>query len=476
MAGLLPTFEFTAAIGLYRKQAEFVCNPGVFSLFVGGVGSGKTVALTARVLFKMLANPGVRGALLGRTGRDLDGVLVPALMAHLQALQDHTGINWIRDYNKGRGEITLINGASVLCRPYTMVNKLAGLSLGWIAADEIAWSSVDEDRLWQVVTGRVRVHCPSPSIDFATSPNGNRGIVAKFVDAQQRGDTRYWISTATSLDNPFLPATYLDSLTTMSKRAYAQEVLGKILRPLSGVYDLTADHFLDWDWRKYPKLPFVAGWDIGGDGHHYCILFQVVTEPLVAPDGRHLLPGTWIACDELVGDEMPRNQYRQRLLAWLREHGAHRLPYIIFDRAIPNEGTALQGQLTDTWVRSLDQKHDQYIENGIEMVRDQLDPLSTRPWILFANSLPKSDPPVGKTAGIVPAMRNYRYQLDINRNPTSKPLKDNQNDHACDGLRMAVIGTKEYADVHGGVTLAQRNLGPTGDHPDGKNGQLVAHY
>lgn len=431
MATSVPTFEFTKAIGLYRKQAEFVTNPGMFSLFVGGVGSGKSVALTARVLYKMLANPGVRGALLGRTGKDLDSVLLPALLEHLQHFQDHTGINWVRDYNKGRGEITLINGASVLCRPYTQVNKLAGLTLGWVAADEIAWSSVDEDRLWQVLTGRMRAHCPSPSLDFATSPNGNRGIVAKFVDAQRRGDSRYWITTATSLDNPFLPETYLAGLETMSKRAYAQEVLGKVLRPLSGVYDLTPEHFLDWNWRQYPHFPFVGGWDIGGDNHHACVLFQVVTEPTIAPDGRELAPGTWIACDELIGDEMPRNAYRSKLLGWLREHGAHRIPYLFFDRAVPNEGSILQGQLQDSWIKSLDHKHEQYVENGIELVRDGLDPIDHSPWILFSNSLNKLDPPQGKTAGVVSGMRNYRYMLDVNRNPTNKPLKDNTNDHAC---------------------------------------------
>ena len=262
----------------------------------------------------------------------------------------------------------------------------------------------------------------------------------------------------------------------MSKRAYAQEVLGKILRPLSGVYDLGPQHFIDWDWREHPQLPLVGGWDIGGDGHHYFILFQVLVDTMLHRDGRELRAGTWIACDEQVGDEMPRARFRTSTLKWLIEHGARNVRYIVYDRAVPNEGQALQGQLPDTWVKALDQKHDQYITNGIEMVRDQLDPVNTPPRILFANCLNKVDPAQGKTASIIPAMRNYRYQLDINRNPTTTPLKDNTNDHACDALRMAVVGTKDAAEILGGVVLSQRNLGPTGEHADGRSGNLIPHF
>jgi len=63
--------DLQAAWGLYDRQARFVSGNALFSLFLGGVGSGKSHALTCWVLRRALANPNGIGALLGRTSIDL---------------------------------------------------------------------------------------------------------------------------------------------------------------------------------------------------------------------------------------------------------------------------------------------------------------------------------------------------------------------------------------------------------------------
>jgi hypothetical protein len=440
---------------LYDRQARFAYNTGsFFNMLIGGVGSGKSVALCCWILTRALLQPGETGALLGRTSVDLQTVLLPCLFERLQELQEHTGINWIKDYDKGNGVLTLANGFRLWFRPYNRIAKLRGITLSVVGCDECEWSEADPEEIWSVLTGRLRGRGRYPGIAFATSPNGLRGITKKFVDAQHlycdavaRGDRaaqllwgRYSVTSCTSFDNPFLPAHFFDSLRSMSKRRYEQEALGKILQPLNTCLSLEARHLIDWDWRQHPQLPRVYGVDWGTQDHHVALMFQVEAS------------GRWVCCQELVCDGIPQMQFQAKLHAWIDGHGRQAPAMIAVDRAIPilNQGT--QVRYRGTPVRWMESKAEQQVTRGIELMRDLMDPQDGNPKIVFArNSL--SQVVTGLTAGIIPALRGFCYLLDANGMPTNKPKHDAINSHAVDAARYAVMGSANMAELHGGRRL-----------------------
>ena len=447
------TVDLAKAWKPYRKQALFINSHAFFNLFLAGVGAGKTHALCAWVLTRAIRNPEATGALLGRTSVDLGTTLLPCLFDRLEDLREATGINWIRSYDKGNAKITLLNGSEILFRPFNRIQKLRGPSWTFAALDEVEFAEAPPEEIWTVVTGRLRGHGPCPGLACATSPNGLRGITKKFVDAQRQfldakakgdlGGMRTWgmyhTVTATSFDNPHNPPHFFESLRSMSKRRYQQEVEGRVLRPLHTVLTLEPRHLIDWDWRSNPTLQRVYGVDWGTQDHHVALMAQV----------RH--DGTWVVCDQLVCDGIPRGQFQNKLHAWIESHGRAAPALIGVDRAAPAENGILERHFRSSRVAWMESREEQKVTEGIEMTRDLMEPLDGEPKLLFAQSLPQVV--TGLTAGIVPALRGYCYHLDDQGQPTTRPKKDNTTDHAVDALRYCVRASAEMAHLHGGRTL-----------------------
>lgn len=445
----------------YDRQARFITTPALYSLFLGGVGSGKSHALSAWVIARALANPGAEGALLGRTTPEIRAVLLPHVFARLEEMQEATGVCYIAAYDKGNACLTLINGSTILFRPYNRIAKVRSLTLTFAAADEVAWSEADPEEVWSVLTGRLRGRGPAPGLGFATSPNGLSGIVKRFVEAQRSyADAakardaaemakwaRYHVVSTTSFDNPYNPQHFFEALGSMSKKRYQQEVEGKVLRPVHTVWQLEARHIIPWHWRDHPKLPRVYGVDWGGQGHHVAIMAQVEAS------------GRWVFADELICDEMPRGQFQARLHNWIDMHGSDPPALIAVDRAVPVENQMIQARYRRSPVRWMERKEDQQVARGVELVRDLMDPYDCDPSLYWSSSLAQTF--TGPTAPIVPAMRGYVYHLDAAGQPGDRPKKDNVHDHICDALRYVVLGSAQMPNLHGGRRLQMPALAPT---------------
>lgn len=443
-----------AAWNLYDKQAQFVTNNSLFSLFLGGVGSGKTHAMTAWVVRRALLNPGSTGAMCIRTLPEAQKTQLPALFDRFQEIQDTCGVNLIARQDKGIGSITLCNGTTILIVPYNRIAKVRSLTLTFAAVDEVEFSEADPQEIWSVLTGRMRGKGPVPGLAFTTSPNGyrNRSITKTFVDSQRsyldaknRGDLKsmatwgqYHVTTATSFNNPYLPDHYFDTLRSMSKRRYAQEVEGKVLRPSNTVLQLEPRHMVDWDW-KANNLPRVYGIDPGTMDHHVALMFQIQPS------------GVWVCADELICDGMPRGQFMDRLYRWVDSHGQVAPALFGVDRACPVENQQIAKRYSHTYVAWMESREDQKVITGLEQVRDAMDPLDGQPLLMFSSRLAQTFQ--GATAPIIPALRGYVYHMDVEGQPTTRPRKDNTHDHAADALRYAWQGSADRTDLHGGRTL-----------------------
>lgn len=421
---------------LYRKQCDFAFSDSYQTLMLGGVGSGKSHALTAWTIARALKNPRTTTLLLGRTGNDLQGVLLPHLEDRFIEIQEQCGVHLVKSRDKFNGMITLLNGAKIAYRPYNRADKLRGWSVANIAVDEVEFAECDPDDLYTILLGRLRQKCELPGIAFATSPAGYTGVSRRFVDAQRlyrdavlagdaAGIARYGksrIVTATSHDNPYLSELYLEGMKNMSARRYEAEVMGKVLRPQNSVWNLKPAHFIRHNWRDNPGLTTILGVDWGTYGHHAALMMQI------------LPTGQVVVCDELYLDDAPQNQFLATLQAWIDERPHIRLAGV--DRAIPHLNTQFKKQNPGIQVVWKEGHDEQMVVPGIETVRDLLEPFEGAPKILFADSLRQTSP--GETDPIIPAIRQYSYKLDHDRNPTNAIYKDNRSDHACDAFRYAI--------------------------------------
>ena len=451
----------------YRKQAQFVTSRARNRFFLAGRGAGKSWALTLDALMQALINPGMPGALLGRTERDLKKNLLPFLRHHLDTLQAATGFNWVRRFSADEQAIHLHNGSTIYWQGYERYDKLRGQNLAWVDADEICWSEADELTVYETLVGCIRVPCPRPGFALASSPNGLRGVTKLFRDRQLEGHPDFYVARATSYDNPHLDRAVIDTWKAgMGARRYEQEVLALALRPMSAVYGefREARHLLPWAHRHHPEARWVLGIDWG-------LNRAVAVAIQVTPGGR------WVVASELVRKPESRGHFRADLQAWVDELMPGQVPFLISaDRAVPEENIWLRQVYGTrrTQVLSLTSKHDQYVRSGIALVQDMLAPVQGDPRLVFSDRLPRIYS--GDVAGIVPSMGAYRYQVDREGNPTDVPCKDNTHDHAVDALRYAVVAGSRFRELHAGRLPNRPGLGPDGATIDGKDGSMHPHF
>ena len=112
--------------------------------------------------------------------------------------------------------------------------------------------------------------------------------------------------------------------------------------------------------------------------------------------------------------------------------GAGNIGGIVCDRAVKREIQWCLEQFPKSQVHRMNSRLEQSVAEGIELVRDQLDPVERSPMLLFARHLAKTD----ERRGIVACVQNYRYKQDMFGVITNIPHKDNVFDHGCDALRM----------------------------------------
>lgn len=460
---LAVTLDLIEAFDPYDRQARFVASNAHFVYFLGGIGSGKTFGLMLWCLRKVLENPGLHGLIAGRTMTDVDRSLLPVLMAMIDRVFRLTGVQLLRRHDRGNQRLVFNNGAVVYLYGYNRIDKVRGLNLTWAAADETEWSEADPDDVFDVLSGRLRETTPGKSpqygLAFASSPNGLRGIVKRFFDAQQvwregieTGDPDkveqgrlFHLVTATSHDNPHLPPSYFMRMRTMSRRRYQQEVEGKVLRPALAIYEIAEHHFVEWrpardrvDGLRHR----VIGIDWGNhNGKHAAIDIDV--------DER---TGVWTVVDELIDDERPLGHFLPHLVKWIRRPGRPEPFMLAPDRAIRDANASLARTFGSAHLKPMDSKDEQRVKRGIELVQYMLDPHGEDVRLQFHRGLAKVA--TGHTAPLIPAMRGYQWRKDRYGIPLTEPHKDDVTDHACDALRYAVVASLYWPQkLHAGRRL-----------------------
>jgi len=439
----------------HAHQHRVLSADNRFILFIGGIGSGKTQCGAMWALKKALQEAGSEGLVAGRRAeKDAVKLMWRRIKDVLEQLQQSTGINWIRRYNRAENEVELLNGSRMVFRGFARdPDELRGPEYGWAWIDELsqAGSTIDPDYVFDVVDGRLRGGGGRHKQLLVTmTAKGLDPIARRFQEAQRRSDDRYRVIKCTSYGNPFIERETIDSwCSSMSKRRVRQEIYCVLLRPSTVVwpeYD-ESRHVVDFDVERArrERWPHIAGIDWGATRGNVCLEIRV--------DPRTRI---WYVCDELVplAEDQPDGAInRQKFRKMLREFWSVRghPDYVVADRAIVQENQWLSSYLRQNAPKSsfatMVSKTEQARQNGMEMLRDALDPADRdQPRVLFARSLEARER--GETPRIRPSMRGLAYATTragqpLGYVPDADPYRD-----ATDALRYAWVGCRRLAHLH----------------------------
>jgi len=417
----------------WDEKTERFSTPKTSKLLVGGIGAGKTGWAGAEFAMGVVANPGGWHLMAGPTNDQVVNVNLPHWERYVEEFEQAGYPLAVGKWHNTAKVQQLVCGGKVFARTYSKVGNLLGFefSAAWLDEIETIPRSLD---VWDTIDGRMRQGIAQwRQLTGTTTPNGLRNVVAKFHEARAKAlgledkDQRehelsawFW-DRCTGFDNPYLPANYLAGLKEhYSQRRWNQEVLALILRAESIIWSEFDElrhmvHFTHFDYRA---MEYDLAYDAGDQYPH--VLW-------IARDAQ----GRSIVFDEICVDNIPVGKLHEEIVQ--RCTKLKRAPtFIVCDRAVKREIQWAQEQFPMSTVHRMNSRLEQSVSEGIELVRDRLDPVATSPMLLFAKHLKHST----ERRGIITCISNYRYKQDIFGIISAIPHKDNIHDHGADALRM----------------------------------------
>jgi PBSX family phage terminase large subunit len=181
------------------KNLEFILTDSFQAGLFGGFGNGKTESLCWRAILLALKYPEALGMLGRATYPELRDSTVRSFFEVCPP-------DLISQYNKQENVVYFINGAQMLFRAFDDPRKLLSMNLGWFGIDQL--EEIEEEIYLQLL-GRLR----NPSVRFAFgvgNPEPN-WVKKKFKDNAGNDKDLFFIE-ATTLENPYLPSGYVESL------------------------------------------------------------------------------------------------------------------------------------------------------------------------------------------------------------------------------------------------------------------------
>lgn len=211
-------------IRLSKPQARFLKSEEKFTLFSGGIGSGKSFAGAHYVLNKLKTDPGTPGLIGANTYNQLQKATLQTLFNEF----DEMGM----EYRYNQMQKTLhVENTEILCYSLDNYDAIRGVQIGWFWLDE---TRDTKEEAFKVVQGRLR-HPRARKLEgrLTTSPSGFNWLYDHFAGDKWNSD--YRLITGSSTDNVHLPEDYVESLkASYDDKLFEQEVLGKFVNIQQG--------------------------------------------------------------------------------------------------------------------------------------------------------------------------------------------------------------------------------------------------
>ena len=190
-------------------QREFIESPLKNPAIIGGYGSGKTKAGTARLIILMLVEPGINGGYYMPIYDLLRLRAMPGLEEDLEAI----GIPY--KTNKSEYNISIEGAGDIYCRSYDNPKRIVSYETAHSIVDELDTLPREKaSDVWRKISERNRQPCNHPAgntIGNVTTPDqGFSGFTyQKWVKNPTEG---YGIIRAPTYSNPYLPDGYIQQI------------------------------------------------------------------------------------------------------------------------------------------------------------------------------------------------------------------------------------------------------------------------
>lgn len=388
-------------------------------IFLGGVGSGKTLAGAAEAIKKALRNPNVDGMLVAPYYKVLHRVTLRAFLSLLPK-------TLIQEHNKGQNFVELINGARVYYGSADNPASLEGSNLGWSWGDELRYWKRDA---YEVLLARVRQPCKDSQLFFTTTPDMG-WLYDAFGGDSAKGNNTIKVFRGSSEENPYLPADFCTTLkSNYDERLYRAYVKGEWVRLEGGVFVFVDDEHVQSDLEE-PSMQGVVDLAVDTGFRRSAVLFvqkHAYCQRHRQKDCVHVLA-------EVMADDTPTVSLVPKIREVLHRN-RWKVGTIYIDPAANANSITVGFSDVDVleregWdVRFTYDPNKRRILTGIRLMQNKLITRS-----LFFSPMAK------EKRGIVNAIKNAAY-------PTSghseEPTKDGVYDHARDALRYYLINTCE---------------------------------
>lgn len=394
---------------LFPKQREFILSDRRYTLYHGGVRSGKSVGIVYKAL--RLARPNTVGMIASFTWTSLKKVIIPLINEVLQGYPRE----W-HQVNKSDGFYTIKHPAgdaiiwlSHLDDPGT----IQGTTLDWYIVDE-GTVGISEETYRML---NLRISKPGAQGNVCANPSSKSHFLYPFFfDVTEKQASRRCLIHTTAYDNPKLPPEYLEEYETMPehwRRRYIEGEWGNMEGAVYPTFDRKLhvqefDNDKGWEWWVFV--------DQGYEGF-YCALFA-------GSENREKL---YIFDEIYLSKVLPERravQIIEKCEAW----GMTDVETVM-DIAPKSDFMDMQDRLLDARIFSNGAwKGAGSVEVGINRVRQRLEPYETgHPKLLIHP----------RCQNTVREMESYSLQKSKNGIWHEVPVKE--NDHACDALRYGVV-------------------------------------
>lgn len=160
---------------------------------------------------------------MGFIGANTYAQLHDSTLSALFGILEEEGLPFSMNKNSG---YLMIGDANILCRSLENFNMIRGIEVGWFWLDEVRDTRLEA---FQVLIGRLR--CKKARFlngRLTSSPAGFNWLYEYFAGPKKTDD--FELVQGSSLENPFLPDGYIDTMKqSFDERVYQQEVEGQFV-------------------------------------------------------------------------------------------------------------------------------------------------------------------------------------------------------------------------------------------------------
>lgn len=208
---------------LSKTQMGFLEAPEEYTLFAGGLGSGKTHAGAIWAIYMALNYPGTVGLITANSYSQLR----KATLAKLFELLTEFGIKF--RYSKNDGTM-FIGDSKIYTISMENYDLLRGIEVGWCWSDECAFY---KEEAFNVLIGRIRDPEGPCQWKGTSTPNGFNWLYEAFVEKPFASCKVIRSKTADNIAN--LKSSYVDDLQSQyDSRLAKQELDGEFINLNSG--------------------------------------------------------------------------------------------------------------------------------------------------------------------------------------------------------------------------------------------------